>query len=100
MRRSSTGDRLTRRSLMVQDAKNKITFLKMELLRQSKQGQLKINVPTDVATFTRPPQLDAAQATTVQRKAALLHKIDVEYRIAAASTKLMDSAKNSKAGHR
>ena len=37
------------RSLMVQDAKNKITFLKMELLRQSKQGRAKpFLLPSDV----------------------------------------------------
>ena len=37
------------RSIMVQDAKNKITFLKMEILRQTKQGQPKQPLlPSDV----------------------------------------------------
>eukprot|EP00042_Codosiga_hollandica_P053321 m.696079 g.696079 ORF g.696079 m.696079 type:complete len:1114 (+) comp58672_c0_seq12:832-4173(+) len=66
---------------MVQDSKNRITFLKMELLRQDRQHTIK-----------RAP----APETPAHRIAALQRRIVIETSIAAAAEKLLDSAKTRK----
>ena len=81
---------------MVQDARNKITFLKMELLRQTRHKAAKNPQPAlkhDVCRQCDWAILTVNQAAQAQRRAQLMHKIQVEDAISTASVRMYETAK-------